>query len=517
MVNILENNKSRVQLHKYPSLKLNALSNWVILGVNIIIGLLLTPAIMAHLGEKRFGIWMLVSSLVGYFGLLQLGVGTGVFRYVPLYRGKGEKEKIGEIVSTGLTFYVVIGFLILTTSLLLAAPIANYFKGGRELAILIRLFGIAAALECPTHVLTSAIIGYEGFVIANAVRLLVAVIRALALFGCILMNYGLMAMGSVQLMVTVFGLIATSIIFAISCRNVEVGITKVNLSALKLLVLYGLVITIEGVGLLLTSHSPRLIIGKTVSLEAVGFFGIVCLLIIYYRKLLLSITKVFMPRFSYFSGQNANKEIRQLFLRGSRYVAIIAGGLGLLLWTVGPSFLCVWIKNDNIRQAIPALMILTIGTLVFVSHGLSIHLLYGLEKQKKLAIFSMIEGISVLVFSLILSYKYGMTGVAVGVSVPLVLIRGIVQVKYVCKLLKIGFWKYYTDCIFKPWIIAIVLAIASYYLGLANYANDWFFLFLVSGLIVLVYGAGVYTIAIETEEKRQIKDRFLAVLGYGYI
>jgi O-antigen/teichoic acid export membrane protein len=90
MVDTAQDNHSRVT--KQPSLKLNALSNWVALAAGVAISFFLTPAILAHLGESRFGMWMLVYSIAGYFGLLQLALGTGVYRYVPLFRGKGEQD-----------------------------------------------------------------------------------------------------------------------------------------------------------------------------------------------------------------------------------------------------------------------------------------------------------------------------------------------------------------------------------------------------------------------------------------
>ena len=61
-----------------PSLKVNALSNWVSLGVNVIIGFVLTPFIIRSLGKTGYGIWTLVCSFVGYYGLLNLGVGSAI-------------------------------------------------------------------------------------------------------------------------------------------------------------------------------------------------------------------------------------------------------------------------------------------------------------------------------------------------------------------------------------------------------------------------------------------------------
>lgn len=514
-VSHVENN-SQLPAQKRPSLKINALSNWVALGVNIIIGFFLTPAIFAHLGEKRFGMWMLVSSVVGYFGLLRLGVGTGVFRYVPLFRGKNHEDKVHAVVSTAMAFYIVIGVAIFVTLFLCAGLIADFFQGGPELSLLIRLVGLAAALECPSRILDTAIRSYEGFVFANLVSILGAALRAGALFGCIFMGYGLIAMGWAIVIVAFLGLLAVGMTFRSVCKEVHLSIKRISFSQLKMLVCFGIVIVIATGANLLTHECPKQITGKVVSLEALGLFGIAALLVSYYRQLIYALTKVLMPRFSYLSGQKADNEARQLFLRGSRYVTIVAGAVALLLWSVGPSFLRLWVKDDNINLAIPTLIILAAGTLVLLSHYTSIYLLYGFGQQKKIAALAIIEGISVFAISLVLSRKYGMTGVAVGVAVPLVLVRGIIQTIYVCRLVKVSFWTYYADRIFRPWMIAIILAIASYWLGVANLANTWLVLFLTSGLIILAYGTAVYLMVIENEEQHRMKTRVLAVLKYSF-
>lgn len=499
---------------KRPSLKTNALSNWAALGVNIAIGFVLTPAILAHLGEKRFGIWMLVSSVVGYFGLLRLGVGTGVLRYVPLFRAKNDRDKISATISTAMAFYVVIGFVIFVTLLLFSGLIADFFEGGQELAILIRIVGLAAALGCPALILDAAIRSYEYFVIANLASVFSAILRAGVLFGCIFMGYGLVPLGWAIVILTFLGLIVQGIAFRVCCSDVKLDIQKISLSALKPLMSYGLIIMVESGAIFLTYESPKQVIGKVISFEALGYFCIAALLVRYYRRLIYSLTKVLMPRFSYLSGQNANHKIRRLFLHGSRYVTITAGALALLLWSVGPSFLQLWTKNDNINQAVPALVILVAGALILLSHRISIDLLYGLGKQKKLAALAMIEGILVLGLSLGLSSRYGITGIAVAVSVSLILVRGVIQTIYVCRLLKVDFWEYYNECMFKPWIIAIILAGAGYWLGAGNFAKNWLFLFLVSAVLLLTYGTAIYIFALKRAEKRQLSEHVSGILRH---
>src|SRR5215831_10729295 len=105
---------------KRPSLKLNALSNFGGLAVSVAVGFFLTPAMLLYLGEKRFGIWTLVSSLVGYYGLLDFGVGSAIFRYVPLLHGQGNNHRVSAVVSTSMVFYSSLSILMVVLTQVLA-------------------------------------------------------------------------------------------------------------------------------------------------------------------------------------------------------------------------------------------------------------------------------------------------------------------------------------------------------------------------------------------------------------
>lgn len=503
----------KIMSDKHPSLKINALSNWVALGVNMFIGLLLTPAIAAHLEEKRFGMWMLVYSIIGYFGLLRLGVGTGVLRYIPMYRGKGDTGKVSSIISTAMAFYLGVGVVIAAVSWFFAGSISGFFGGGQEFARLITLMGLAAAVGCPALIFSASIRGYEGFVYVNLITIVRAIIRGLALMTCIIFGWGLVAMGWALVLVNSVGLAGDWVMFRMCCKGASIRMSAVKFADLKMLFLFGLAIILAGVADILTYSTPKMIVGKVVSLEAVGLFGVAALLVSYYRNTIYAITRVFLPRFSYLSGSNSDKEIRRLFFRGTKYAAIFAGGIAALIWTVGPSFLRLWL-NESFSQATPALIVLTTGAMVLLSHRMSIDLLYGLGKQNYIAAIGLIEGIAVVGISLTLSFKYGFTGIAIGVAVPLIVVRAIFQTKYVCKLMKVGFWQYYGLCILKPWVIAVGLSVIFRVIRAGSYAGNWLSLFIVGGVIGALYATIIYFLVLEQIDRLQINRSFSAPIKY---
>ena len=67
----------------------NAAANYGKMLVQIAAVFVLTPYIIAHIGPADFGLWSLVISWLGLLGLLDLGFGTGVVKYVAECQGSG--------------------------------------------------------------------------------------------------------------------------------------------------------------------------------------------------------------------------------------------------------------------------------------------------------------------------------------------------------------------------------------------------------------------------------------------
>ena len=51
----------------------NVVANWASYVVTAVVGFLLAPLLLHRLGNTGYGLWTLVLSLTGYFGLLDLG------------------------------------------------------------------------------------------------------------------------------------------------------------------------------------------------------------------------------------------------------------------------------------------------------------------------------------------------------------------------------------------------------------------------------------------------------------
>ena len=68
----------------------NVLSNWGAFVFHAAVGFFVAPFVVGSLGPDAYGTWALLASLVGYMGLLDLGVRGGVTRFLSRFHAAGD-------------------------------------------------------------------------------------------------------------------------------------------------------------------------------------------------------------------------------------------------------------------------------------------------------------------------------------------------------------------------------------------------------------------------------------------
>lgn len=491
-----------------PSLVINAVSNWVVLGMNIIIGFLLIPYIIRHIGKGGYGIWTLVASVVGYFGLLQMGVGSAVMRYVPLYDGRNEPQRANGTFSSAMAIYGVAGLIILVISLALANTLSRFFNQGWQFTVLVRLVGAAAAIACLTAVLDATIRSRERFVMANIVTLFTSVIRGVALLGALSLGYGLIGMAYVTVGISAFGLFLNTIVFKRICPDLKFSPKMVNAPHLRELFTFGIMAMLTSIGFMLRFQSDRIIIGKFMNMEVLGIYAVVATLMLYYRKAISASSRVLRPRFGYLDGQNERKESVRILFKSTRFVAVIAGTISLLLMTIGPAFIKLWV-GEGFEAAFPVLAVLAVSYLADFSQSPCVSLLSGYGKMGTLAILFISEGIACIIMSLIFVQIYGLIGVAFALALPMVLTQGIIRTSYTCNFLNIKIWEYYKACLLKPWGLVVLLSLPLRWVPIEEHIGTWLHLVGSATAIALSYLLLSYALVFSREEQQVLAGKFI--------
>src|SRR6202049_22359 len=89
----------------------NVGSSWFALGVNILVGFFLSPFILHRLGDTAFGIWVLIFSVTGYYGIFDFGIRSSIIRYVSKYTATQDIEEVNRLINSAMFTYTAVGAL----------------------------------------------------------------------------------------------------------------------------------------------------------------------------------------------------------------------------------------------------------------------------------------------------------------------------------------------------------------------------------------------------------------------
>ena len=88
-------------------------SLWHLSGIAIpaLVALATVPFLISGLGLEGFGIITLITSVVGYFGILDLNLSAGTIKYLAQYHAQKDQTRFAETFWFGAFFYGFIGLI----------------------------------------------------------------------------------------------------------------------------------------------------------------------------------------------------------------------------------------------------------------------------------------------------------------------------------------------------------------------------------------------------------------------
>jgi O-antigen/teichoic acid export membrane protein len=89
----------------------NVASGYLGLAVALLLSFFLTPIVLRELGRSDYGLWVVITSLGTYIGLLDAGVATAAVQQIASSIAVGDDARLGQILATAQVFFMVTGLL----------------------------------------------------------------------------------------------------------------------------------------------------------------------------------------------------------------------------------------------------------------------------------------------------------------------------------------------------------------------------------------------------------------------
>ena len=148
---------------------------------NIVIAFLLMPFIIHFLGDRMYGLWVVVGSVLGYYWLVDFGISTAVERGISRAVGKKDNYEINIVVNTGLFLYSLGGLTILLISAIVAYAMPYFINNISDVIIFRQVFiilGLSFAFNFPMRVFSGILRSFLRFDMVNIANFGLVILRA---------------------------------------------------------------------------------------------------------------------------------------------------------------------------------------------------------------------------------------------------------------------------------------------------------------------------------------------------
>ncbi|MDM8545569.1 oligosaccharide flippase family protein [Candidatus Venteria ishoeyi] len=453
-----------------PSLLLNMMSNWSGLVAAVLIGFFLTSYIIGELGKTGFGIWMLISSIVGYYGILDLGIESAISRYVARYAAQKDYEGLNSTINTALVLFCIIGGGIILASFWIDGFLAQFFDVAEAdveaFKKLIIILGISVGLSFPGNLFGAIIKAHERFLEANLVDIIILVLRAGIVVALLEMDMGVVGIGWANLVSAVLMLGMNYYLCRHLFPHVQFNLFGGHWKTLVMLMGFGIATTIMEISNIMRFNLDSFVIGKWLGLAEVGIYGVAAVLVRYYLQFISAATiSVFTPRFSSIAGEQDRAYLQKLFLKSLSIGAFLSFAIAtpMLIW--GEPFVRLWAGAEFV-EVLPTFWVLTIAYAVTLSQSTSVAMMYALKRHQLFAVISLIEGVVNVALSIYLAPIYGIFGVALGTAIPMLILKVFLQPLYLTRILEVPLAAYLRQ-------LYLPLLLALFFCGIWLYFPHW--------------------------------------------
>ncbi len=138
----------------------NVFSGYGLKAIQLILSLIAIPVLLSVLGERDYGWLIFLSTTVGYFGILNLGISDAMSRYVAEYWESGDTNELRRLVSTVVILFVGIGCLA-ASAIMLAICFRWSVENELTLKLLFALTGILYIFAWPLLAIRGVYVGLQ--------------------------------------------------------------------------------------------------------------------------------------------------------------------------------------------------------------------------------------------------------------------------------------------------------------------------------------------------------------------
>jgi O-antigen/teichoic acid export membrane protein len=497
----------------WHSLARNALANVGGTLVGLVVGFVTMPLVVHHLGPAQFGLWVLASGVVGYVGVLDLGLAPTLVNEAAAllaHDAPDARRRLGETASTIFALYAGLGALAGLGLVGVGAVAGALFQVPPDdlatFRTVLLVVGIQTALGLPMSVWNGLLSGLQAFHVVNAIGAVTTLARGTLTVVLVLAGYGLVALVTASFAITCVAWTVSWWCVHRRAPGLGVRIGAFRRTRLREIGRFSgamVVWTLAGAAL---HQLDRVLIGIVLPVASLTTYEVGARLANYSRTVLHSWLSTVMPATSALVARGERSRLRTLFLRSTRYLLVAYGGVALALVGLGGPLVRLWM-GAGFAEGYAVMALLVAGSLVQSQTVVAHVMLPAMGEIRVFTRFMAVYPVVTATCAISGILAGGLVGLAAGTTLSIAVMESAFLVLIVRTRFDVPIARVLRRChapaakALLP--AAVVIAAARLLTSIASWAT----LATVAAAAGLAFLAGAWRFGMTAAERRAIRDR----------
>ena len=485
--------------------KTGAVLSYVSIILSTLVQLLYTPLLTRMLGQSEYGLYSLVSSIIGYLTVLDLGFGNAIVVYTAKYRAQNKYDEEKKLHGMFLVVYLIIGLVAGLLGLILYFLVPTIFGATmtsvelNKMKIMMLILAFNLAMTFAFSIYSSIINAYEKFIFQKIMSMFNTLMKPLIMIPLLFLGFKSIAMCVVITIVNIIVLLSNYFY----CRkklNINIKFMGFDKVLFKTIFGYSFFIFLGVIVDKVNWSVDQFILGAVSGTAAVSVYSIASHLNNLFINLSTAISGVLLPKMSTMIAQKSSSNAltdEMIKVGRIQYFIVFLMATGLVL--VGKEFIIAWV-GSGYSEAYYVALVLIIPLCFPLIQNLGLSIMQAMNKYKFKAISTFIMALANIAISYFLAKAYGPVGSAIGTAIALIVCNIILINIYYYKVIKldvISFWKQ----ILKISIIMLIPFIIMIIFKNLTSINGIMGILIYGSLYTLFYCLVVYFFVMNSYEK----------------
>ncbi len=466
-----------------------------------------TPYIVRTLGKDAYGVFALISVFIGYVSLLELGIGASIVKYVSEYYVEKRYDKINKLVNTAFILFLGLGLV----GTLIILVFREYFATSlfkvpaylsSETIFVFTVAGIAFFFTFVFGVFISVLVGLQRMDLTNKISISFGILNTAGVVALLWLGYGLKEVVILSSVNGVIGVLISAYVSKRVISNLILHPKFFDRSYVRDILHFSLYIFASKVAILVYQNFGKFIVGIFLPIKYVTIYAIGAMLSSFIYRISGLVVAPVMPASSELYVKKDADAVKELFLKGTKYVTIINIPSIIFLGIFADEIIRFWM-GEGFEESVLIFRILLIGLFIETMQHIGGNMLPGIGRPKLGSYYSTGTTLLTVILSIILLNKLGLIGAAIGPTIAQLIIV-VIFILHLCRVFQVRTVDFLTKAIIKPVVISIPLAFLMFLIKVIIPPSNWITVLFYGLILISLYSLMILLFILDEKDIEKI-------------